>query len=465
MISSMLGTIPVSRPPQNHGAKHFADFLTLIAATYAFWLIVFWPGILGQDSLAIILEVLDPINRTSGKPSFWYWFVRLTYLGHERIEVPIAAMLALGALIQARILGWCWVQGLKKTALFLLVFIALTPHFIFFIGSLYPDGIYSIAVVGLLFELWLIARNKRCDWSSLAMVALTLPFAAFARSNGVVFIAPALIVAALLWRHHRKQGLYLGLVVLAWCIVMGLGNRAHPSRGHGAVYPLAIFETVNFLQPRPMKLWTATPRVSPKTVETLEKYHPVGVYLRSYDPDYWDTLVFPEDGPKVMSLNKADKKTITREFFRYNLWRNVPKFVGSRVNIFLTACFAQGGLPSHTYSQHVLTIVQSKSTYRPFGLDKAEALMFKMYDTSYMHRWLFWTPFLGLGLLAWALVTGTRRRNWPMLLIAAPMPVQLGGIVLFSIAGEYRYILPFFALPLVLLPMYMLQIKTKSDAD
>ena len=41
MISSMLGTIPVSRPPQNHGAKHFADFLTLIAATYAFWLIVF----------------------------------------------------------------------------------------------------------------------------------------------------------------------------------------------------------------------------------------------------------------------------------------------------------------------------------------------------------------------------------------------------------------------------------------
>ena len=74
-------------------------------------------------------------------------------------------------------------------------------------------------------------------------------------------------------------------------------------------------------------------------------------------------------------------------------------------------------------------------------------------------------PFLGLGLLAWALVTGTRRRNWPMLLIAAPMLVQLGGIVLFSIAGEYRYILPFFALPLVLLPMYMLQIKTKSDTD
>lgn len=211
-----------------------------------------------------------------------------------------------------------------------------------------------------------------------------------------------------------------------------------------------------------MKLWTATPRVSPKTIETLEKYHAIDLYLKHYDPDYWDSLVFTANGPQVMSLNKTDKKTITREFFRYNLWRNVPKFAGSRVNVFLTASFAQGGLPSHTYAQQVLNLVKSKSTYRRFGLNEAEALMFRMYDTSYMHRWLFWSPFLGLGLLAWAVVAGIRRRNGPILLVAVPMLVQLGGIMLFSIAGEYRYILPFFALPLVLLPMFVLNHRVES---
>ena len=39
-----------------------------------------------------------------------------------------------------------------------------------------------------------------------------------------------------------------------------------------------------------------------------------------------------------------------------------------------------------------------------------------------------------------------------MLLIAVPMLVQLGGVFVFSIAGEYRYLLTFFTLPLALLP-------------
>lgn len=446
-----------------HDAKPFLGFLGLTAAIYAFWLATFWPGILGQDSLAILLEVLNPAHQ-SGKPSFWYWFVRLTYQGHEHVEIPIAVMLGLGALIQARILGWCWTQGLKKTALFLFIFVTLTPHFVFFIGSLYPDGIYSIAIAGLLFECWLIARNRHCGWASLVIVALTLPFAAFARSNGIIFIVPVLLLAAVMWQHQRKQGLWLGLIVLVWCIAVGLGNRIHPSQGHGVMYPLAIFETVNFLQPRHANIQTVTPRISPRTIETLEKYYPIDVYLKHYDPDYWDTLVFMDGGPNVVLLSKADKKIITREFLRYNLWRNVPKFAGSRINVFLTSCFGQGGIPHHTYAQHVLPAVKSQSTYRRFGLDKADALLYKLYDASYMSRWLFWTPFLGLSLLAWALVIGSKKRSWPMLLVAVPMLVQLGGIVLFSIAGEYRYILPFFALTLVLFPIFVLRHQAGPDA-
>jgi hypothetical protein len=49
--------------------------------------------------------------------------------------------------------------------------------------------------------------------------------------------------------------------------------------------------------------------------------------------------------------------------------------------------------------------------------------------------------------------SGWKRRDFPTLLITAPMVVQLMGIFFFSIAGEYRYLLPYFTLPLVLLPV------------
>jgi len=435
--------------------RHALVFLVLLAAIYALWLLVFWPGILGDDSLAIIKETLDPEHFSSGKTDLWYYFVRLFYLGHERAEVPVGVMLALGALMQARILGWCWSWGLRKTALFLLVFVALTPHFVFFLGTLIPDGIYAVAMVGLLFECWLIARFRRCGWGALAMVAVTLPFAAFARPNGIIFVVPVALLVAWLWRHERRDSMRLGVIVVAWGLVMGVGGQARRAGSQPAVYPLAIFETVNFLQPRPMNQWIP-PRVSPLTIATLEKYHALEVYTKNYDPDYWDFLVFPENGPKVGFLSEADKEVIVHEFFRHNLWRNLPKFAGSRINIFLTSCLAQGVMIRHSYAKEILEGVQSKSTYRRFGLDRAEALLTRLYDLSYAYRWLFWTPFLGLGLMGWALMVGVRRRDGALLLVAGAMLVQLGGIVLFSSAGEYRYILPFFALPLALLPMYAL---------
>lgn len=429
-------------------------FFALVAGIYAFWLLVFWPGILGDDSIAIIKEALDPDHFSSGKTDFWYYFVRLFYLGRERAEAPVGVMLALGALMQARILGWCWSWGLRKTALFLLVFVALTPHFIFFLGTLIPDGIYAVAVAGLLFECWLIARSQRCGWGALAMVALTLPWAAFARPNGIVFMAPVVLLVAWVWRHDRRASMRLGVVVVAWCIVMGVGGQARRGESQPAVYPLAIFETVNFLQPRPMNQWIA-PKVSPLTIATLEKYHALEVYTKNYDPDYWDFLVFPENGPKVGFLSEADKEIVVHEFFRRNLWRNLPKFVGSRINVFLASCLAQGIMIRHSYAKEIVEVVQSKSTYRRFGLERAEVLLTKLYDVSYAWRWLFWTPFLGLGLMGWALTAGARRRDGALLLVAVPMLVQLGGILFFSSAAEYRYILPFFALPLALLPMYV----------
>lgn len=441
-------TTPLSEP-SNTAPKFFAIFFALLMLVYGSWLFVFWPGVLGEDSRAVLLEVLNPETQTSGKPAFWYYLIRLLYLPHQLTEIPIGAILMICAFILARILAWCWTKKRYKTALFSLFFICLTPHLIFFAGSLYPDGLFSIAVAGLLFEVWLLAQQRKASTLSIVMIAITLPIAAFARANGIIFLAPVAVLVFLVDRRGRR---WIGGILVGWCSLMAVGSQAHKTASHGVLYPLAIFETVNFMQPRPMNLWVASPRVSPLTVATLTRYKPAELYVSYYDPDYWDPLVFNANGPQVMSLSEQDRKVIVKQFFRYNLWHNMPKLLGSRVNVFLVSAFAQGGLPSFDYAEYVLKFVNSNSTYRQFRWPSAEAALRALHEASYKHRWLFWTPFLGIGLLVWALGHGMQRRDMALLLISVPMLMQLGAVFIFSIAGEYRYILPFFTLPLVLLP-------------
>ena len=52
------------------------------------------------------------------------------------------------------------------------------------------------------------------------------------------------------------------------------------------------------------------------------------------------------------------------------------------------------------------------------------------------------TPWL-FGLLLWACTRGLRRAEAGLLLVSVPMLIQWGGVFVFSIAGEYRYLLPF----------------------
>jgi hypothetical protein len=211
-----------------------------------------------------------------------------------------------------------------------------------------------------------------------------------------------------------------------------------------------------------MNLWVATPRISQPTLDTLKKYKPIETYIKYYDPDYWDTLVFQPEGPRVLSLSKQDQKVITRQFLRYNLWHNIPSFIGSRVNIFLVSALAQGGTPSFDYAEHVLKFTESKSQFRQHDLKFSEEVLRSHYEISYKYRFVLWTPFIGLGLLFWALKHGAKNRDLALLIVSIPMLVQLGGIFIFSIAGEYRYILPFFTLPLVLLPALSATQKKKE---
>ena len=100
----------------------------MLVTACSIWLLTFWPGVLGEDSVAILQEVQNPRAFRSGKTVVWYYFVKLLYGTTGHVEAPITAALALCAVMFARMLAWYWDQGLYKTLWFALLAIAMAPH-------------------------------------------------------------------------------------------------------------------------------------------------------------------------------------------------------------------------------------------------------------------------------------------------------------------------------------------------
>jgi hypothetical protein len=432
----------------------WAIYSVLITA-YGLWFFAFCPGVLGEDSLAILLEIQSHGTFSSGKPSAWYYFVNALFTPFQLVEIPIAFQLLASATVFARILAWIWQQGLRKTLAFLLIFVCLAPQTPYFIGALYPDGFYAAAVVGLTFELWQTSVSRKLSRASMAILFFTIPAAAFLRPNGILFLGPVFAVLFIVDRTSRRN---LGLLTFGWCALALVGAQVHKTQKHGFMYPLAIFETANFMQPHPFVVWKETPRVSEKTIATLAKYRPIKLITDNYDRDYWDPLIYKPGGPDLSGIPQEAKDVIVGEFFRYNLWRNFPAFVASRFNVFLVSSLAQGGVSGGMeYSEIVLTKVETHSVFHRFDLKNLEASLRVLHSFSESHRWLLWSPALGFVLLFRLFWIACRTRQIPLLIVTVPLVAQLAAIFAFSIAGEYRYLFPFFLAPLVLLPILFQQ--------
>lgn len=427
-------------------------FLFLVVA-YGVWLMNFWPGVLGQDSLAVLLQIEEG-KIQSQKPVFWYLFVKWLYEPHRLIEVSVGLQLLLCALILSRILAWCWQQGMRKAFSFLLLFICLGAPVLYYQSALYSDGLFCAAVTGLTFECWLIVRARKVSALQLLYLALLVPIALFFRANGAFMLA--ILVPLLVWVPGRGK-LKIGLVFLAWVLSYSYANYTHKYLArHGTLYPLAVFETVNFLQPIAIgtRVMGLQGLVTPATMAALERRRPVKDIIAYYDRDYWDPLVYRAGGPDMLSMPKDDKLIIVREFFCCNLWHNLPAFLGSRVNIFMVAALADGGFGGLDETVTILSQIKSRSQVRPFVLGPVDAALRGLFNVSFKNRWILWSPFLGIGLLFALILRGWKRRDWPLVLLMAPLLMQLGGIFFFSIAGEYRYLMVFFTGVVALLPIY-----------
>lgn len=434
---------------------HFARFVALFLAIslfYALWLVACWPGVLGQDSLAIMLEVDTQREFQAGKPAFWYLYSKYFYGTWKLVEIPIILQLVVCALVCARILNWMARRKFWKSFAYCFFFVALAPSVVYYASSLYSDGIYAIALAGLLFEVWRCSHNQRLDSVACAMLAITLPFALFSRPNGILNVVALLY---LFWVLGKNSRIALLAIALPWCLLAVHANTTYQYRAPiGSVLPLALYETVGFLEARPMGLWERNePRVSEKTVKALTSSGKSLEHISKYhDHYYWDPLIFFVEGPALLEISKSAKKTIVREFFTYNVWHNFPAFAASRVNIFLYSAFANGGIPGPLNAENILPQTKSASVFKAYSLP-TDSFFLDWFDFSTRLRVIFWTPWLGLTLIALGCTRTVQHRRAPGAMVCSIYAMQLAAVFVFSIAGEYRYLLAFFTAPLVLLPM------------
>jgi len=436
---------------KRHGLR-FGALLLLLLVIYTAWLIACWPGVLGQDSLAIMLEVDTHREFQANKPAFWYMYVNWLYGNSGRAEVPIGFQMLVSAVVCARILSWLGERRMWKSFAYCLFFVALAPSVVYYSSSLYSDGIYAIALSGMLFEVWRSWRLRSIDKASCLVLLTTVPFALLSRPNGVLNLVPLL---ALAWILSNAQRVRLGLVVLPWCFVGVYGQLTYAyTNPIGSIFPLALYETVGFLEHRPMGLWERNePRVTQKTVKALTSTGRSLEHISQfYDHYYWDPLIFFIEGPALLELPEAAKKTVIREFFKYNLWHNLPAFAASRVNVFLYSALANGGIPDPNAAQYVLPKTKSISALNIVQWPTTPLLR-QWFDMSMRYRAILWAPWVGIALI----FIGCRRALTECELsdafVVGTYAAQLAAVFTFSIAGEYRYLLAFFTAPLVLLPV------------
>ena len=357
----------------------------------------------------------------------------------------MAAMLLITRWAVLRGLGgvWPWLLGA--------LLIAAAPHMVRFSGTLYPDALFAVAGLGVAFELWRCMRERRVSGCAAFMLAISLPFALFARSNGLVWWLP---LAYAIWRLRGRERVKLLLLGSAWSVAAFGAATTQAGAPQGAMFPLVLFETVNFLQPHPFDeaLGERTRRVSELTAQTLARYATEQELARAYDRNYWDSLSHTPDSPHLGRITQADRDILVKEFWRHNVWRNAPAFLSSRVNVFLVAALAQGHFPTKIQHSFALQQIGQPDT-PPRAIPGLTDAVRRLDAFSWRWRWLLWTPLPGIALLFSTLLLAWRERGTAELMVLLPMLAQLGGVFLFSSAGEYRYLLPFFVVPLLLFPV------------
>lgn len=427
---------------------------------FAVWLYINWPGGLGNDSLAVFLEITSKEGKfSSGKTAIWVNFVKMALQLFGTFGLVSATQMFVAAVVFSRVLMHVYcICGAMKTIVIAFLFV-FAPHVLNFSGFIYPDGLFSICGVGLIFEIWICLKRSKVTVASALFLFLCIPFAVFARSNGLIFLLPIFYLAY----RANKGGRFLILgMALFWIVVSFHFSSKQYGEPQGAVYPMVVFETANFIQPKPFSVAVGFPpfNVSDETVDVINRYGGVEKFNQWYDRNYWDSLVHQPDSPQVLRMNHADREILIKEFFRYNLIRNIPAFFASRVNVFMVSALAEGHFPRDFVKQYVIDKFPEFNHYAVSPSNSLLTVWNAINNISWKFRFILWSPFFGIALLFVFAFNSLKNMNIDGIFISTPLIIQLVAIFLLSSAGEYRYLLQYFLLPLIFFPIISDECRT-----
>ena len=156
----------------------------VLLLVYLTWYVGVWPGPMGQDGYSLIANINQGGARHTGKDPAWLLYALGTYGLSQRIEVLVLPLVLLQVAILSRIIGWVYIHRHPRVATGLLVLVACAPHVLNYGTSLYPDAIFSLAFVAMLFEIWLTLRHGRLNGWTIAWLFILFPAACYFMATG-----------------------------------------------------------------------------------------------------------------------------------------------------------------------------------------------------------------------------------------------------------------------------------------
>ncbi len=438
--------------------KPFVVFFVLEFIVLLLWWFSFYPAVLSSDSIEQWRQA------TSFQFNDWHPYLHTLLLAGLRQLWDSPAVMVLfqilcTAFLFAYIFHYLWNKEVNRYLLvvcFALVLVSV-PVGINTV-NLWKDTLFSLALVGMAFSVMVVFFEKKAP-SKLQFLMLLLSAIAVIqfRKNGIIYIG---FLPVLLFIYFGKKiwiRWFISLVIVLFLSLQywlfGILEVEptpelyrnipvyHATAGFYARMPLTIMTTASkrFME----KLFSPEDLVS--------KYNPIAV-----DSIFWSDRLNRE------LLSSSEFKTIVEaDFYRYNLWINLPTYLGDRVNMFVATVFGYNSLYSDSIDINAyglkLTPILSQLhdvLVRLLNFTRGNLLLLVM----------VWSAWLGCVLCFVLFVDSIYRRRYHFQIFASILLVQMPFLFFLSPSASWRYVYFMYLALLIIFPIYYLPIKD-SDSN
>jgi hypothetical protein len=224
-ISFIYATVRLSERIMDKNGRHTAQevkdsgiwwkFFLIPFSVWCLWLIIFYPGILSDDSQVQWAQAVGKDQWNDWHPVFHALFNKLALLVWESPASAVILQIIFMSVIISRFGCFLYRRGVSKKALYILITaFALVPNNGILMVTLWKDIPFAAAVLWLnLVIIRLLCNDYQKKYSVIPDLAICLFFTTLFRHNGIIIFA--FVTAGLLfyiWKYKNKAVL-TGLVI------------------------------------------------------------------------------------------------------------------------------------------------------------------------------------------------------------------------------------------------------------